>query len=336
MAGTGGHDGGEAIADEPRTPSVPGSGESSDGTGAAAVGRPSAWDFIRLARPRQWSKGVFVLIGPMYGAFDGHEISWIAVLAAFIVFGLVSSGGYVVNDIRDREADRKHPRKRKRPIASGAIGVATARVYAAVLFAGALALAVPVWVFSGGEAAWWMLLAAGLYAGNVLAYSLRLKRVVILDVMSLSLGFVLRVLGGCAAVAIVPSTWLLNCTLFLAMFLAFGKRLGERRVMGDQADQTRSVQLEYTDHLLRMVVVMTAVATLITYAGYVEAKAEDYTRGFNLLWLTMLPATFALLRCIVLVERGEYDDPTELASRDLPFQIAAGVFGLVTLGVMLS
>jgi hypothetical protein len=120
------------------------------------------------------------------------------------------------------------------------------------------------------------------------------------------------------------------------MFLAFGKRLGERRVMGDKADQTRSVQLEYTDHLLRMVVVMTAVATLITYAGYVEAKAEDYTRGFNLLWLTMLPATFALLRCIVLVERGEYDDPTELASRDLPFQIAAGVFGLVTLGVMLS
>src|SRR5690606_16191438 len=119
------------------------------------------------------------------------------------------------------------------------------------------------------------------------------------DVISLASGFVLRVLGGCAAAMVVPSSWLLNCIFFLSMFLAFGKRLGERRTLGADAAAARGVQSVYTDDLLRMSVVVTAVATLITYAGYVQAHEEDYRRGFNLLWLTMLPATYGLLRCIV-------------------------------------
>ena len=101
--------------------------------------------------------------------------------------------------------------------------------------------------------------------------------------------------------------------------------------MGDAAAATRGVQTKYTDDLLRMAVVVTAVATLLTYAQYVQSQAAFYTWGFNLLWLTMLPATYALLRAMVKVEVGEYDDPTEMAIRDRPFQLAAAAFGALTL-----
>lgn len=170
------------------------------------------------------------------------------------------------------------------------------------------------------------------------AYSWLLKHVVIADVIGLSLGFVLRVLGGCAAAGVEPSTWLLNCTFFLAMFLAFGKRLGERRSLGsdEAAAAARAVQEAYTSDLLRMVVVVTAVATLLSYAGYVQAKETLYWQGFNLLWLTVLPATFGLLRCIVLLERGDFDDPTELALHDRAFQLAAGVFAFLTIWLLVA
>jgi 4-hydroxybenzoate polyprenyltransferase len=232
--------------------------------------RPLAWNLVRLARPHQWAKGVFVLVGPLYGFADLHR-PWLQVvvpaLLAAAVFGLVSSACYIVNDIVDAPRDRLHPRKKRRPIASGAVSPRTASVFAAGLLAVAGALLFAL----GPEVQGWVGLAAGLYALNVVVYSFALKHVVMADVICLSLGFVLRVLGGCAAVGIGPTTWLLNCTLFLAMFLAFGKRLGERRLMmgAEGATSTRGVQAAYTDDLLRMAVVVTAVASLLTYAGYV-------------------------------------------------------------------
>jgi len=288
---------------------------------------------LRLARPAQWAKGVFVAVGPVYGwshLADRPGQSVQAVAGAILAFGFASSACYVVNDVLDREADRAHPRKRSRPIASGRVSVSAAVWFALALAAaaGASMLLVP------GAQRVWLGLSVAAYAANVTAYSVRLKHVVMLDVISLACGFVLRVLGGCAAAGVEPSSWLLNCTFFVSMFLAFGKRLGERRTLGDEAGTARGVQAAYTPELLRMAVVVTAVASLVTYAGYVQAQGEAYTRGFNLLWLTVLPATYGLLRCIVLVERGEYDDPTELAWRDLPFQAAAGSFVILTLALV--
>jgi len=170
-----------------------------------------------------------------------------------------------------------------------------------------------------------------------MSYSVWLKHLIISDVMSLSIGFVLRVMAGCAAVAIQPSTWLLNVVLFLSMFLAFGKRLGERRTLSETLDGEsgaalhRRVQQQYTETILQMAVIVTAVATLMTYALYVQASGEEYVRGFNLLWLSVLPASYGLLRCIVLLEAGRYDDPTELATHDRPFQVAGIAFLLVTI-----
>lgn len=278
-----------------------------------------------------------MLVGPAYGWLDGQEVSWFGVAIAFIIFGLCSSAGYVVNDIRDREADRAHPRKQRRPVASGAVGVGIAWRFAAGLYAAALIAAALLAVVIGAQAAWWVAIAAGAYILNVSIYNAGLKQVAVADAMSLALGFVLRVLGGCAAASVEPSTWLLNSTLFLSMFLAFAKRLGERRTLGeDGAAEARGVQRVYSVAILRSLVSLSAVATLVTYAGYVEVRAGDYTRGFNLLWPTILPATFGMLRCIVLVERGQYDDPTELAVSDRGFQIAVALFALLTLGTSLA
>lgn len=312
--------------------------------------RPILPALVRLARPVQWGKGVFVLIGPAYAlaARDAQLTpqTAAAVLGIFAAFGLASSGCYVINDIADRESDAHHPRKRHRPIASGRVGPGVARVYATCLLAAA---AVVVALLPLGDRLWWAGGLLGAYVVNVLIYSALLKHRVILDVVSLSLGFVLRVLAGCAAAAVMPSTWLLNSTLFLAMFLAFGKRLGERRtasVAGEEAADVRRVQRAYSDELLRMVVVMTAVGTLVTYAGYVQGREGVYgpsvaavaggsAWGFNWLWLTMIPATYGLLRCIVLLERGRYDDPTELAVRDRGVQAAGLLFGLIVAAVVM-
>jgi 4-hydroxybenzoate polyprenyltransferase len=296
---------------------------------------------VRLVRPAQWAKSAFVLVGPVYALADpASGRSWSGVmppaLVAAAAFALASSACYIVNDLVDAPRDRFHPRKKHRPIASGAVTPQQAASLACVLILAALGLL----ALLPRPHALWTAGALAAYAANVTAYSLALKRAVMADVISLSGGFVLRVLGGCAAAAVVPSTWLLNVTFFLAMFLAFCKRLGERRLMNAQgvdASAVRGVQKVYTDDLLRMSVVVTAVATLVTYALYIQAHEARYLHGFNLLWLTLLPATYGLLRAIVLVERADYDDPTEMAARDWRIQAAAVVFvamvgGLVLLG----
>ncbi|MEM7756162.1 MAG: UbiA family prenyltransferase [Planctomycetota bacterium] len=308
----------------------------------AAVAPRSArlGDFVRLARPKQWVKSGFVAVGPLYWLQDSRPetlaemmpIAWI-VFVAMAVFALASSGCYVFNDLGDIEADRAHPRKKSRPIASGVVTIGQAKAFGIACYivaaAGLVLLPTPArWVVAGLVAA---------YVANVLLYSAVLKRVLIADVMSLSLGFVLRVFVGCAAIGIAPTTWLLNVTLFLSMLLAFGKRLGERRSAedADAATKIRAVQRAYSDDLLRMLMVVSGVATMLTYAGYVTTRDEQYALwGLNLLWITTLPATFGLLRAIALLEKGRYDDPTELAFGDRPFQLAGVAFGLMTLGLV--
>lgn len=298
--------------------------------------------YIKLARPTQWFKSGFVLLGPLYhlttvdqDLAEATRTHLIPALAAAAAFALASSGCYIINDLFDAERDRLHPRKKHRPIASGAVTKMGAVVYVIGLWILSLAflLLVP------GEFRGWTFLAVIGYVTNVNLYSTFLKHRVIADVMGLSIGFVIRVLGGCAAVGIAPSTWLLNATLFLAMFLAFGKRLGERRVMGDSASSTRKVQARYTDDTLRMAVVATGVITLFTYGAYTVDHPMGAEGSFNYLWLTILPATYGMLRCLVLVEAGEYDDPTELAIRDRGFQLAAlcfVLFSVVAFGGWLS
>ncbi len=308
--------------------------------------RSLAHGLIKLARPHQWVKSGFVLLGPMYGMADiavGATQAILSSLGCAAAFALVSSSCYAVNDVLDAPRDRFHPRKKHRPVASGVVSPAQAWVFAAVLAIAGFGLL----GFVEGPGRWLAAATLGAYLVNVTLYSTWIKRIRIADVLGLSLGFVLRVFGGCVAVGIWPSAWLMNVTLFLAMFLSFGKRLGERGSMGEDVGQVRIVQRKYTIELLRMAVVVTGVATLLTYASYIQdqqdfiaftdwfgTQTEVEIEGFNLLWLTIIPATYGLLRCIVLLEQGVYDDPTELAIHDRPFQIAGGTFVLLTIGLI--
>lgn len=300
---------------------------------------PLWWSLVRLARPAQWTKSAFVLIGPLYGLRDLEaegasvgEIATKAVLAA-AAFALASSACYVVNDLLDRVADQAHPRKRKRPIAAGHVTVGQAWLWAGTLALGAAGLAASI----GPPTVGWVALTLGLYVLNVTAYSAFLKHILILDVIGLALGFVLRVMGGCAATGIEPSAWLLNVTFFLSMFLAFGKRLGERKALAEQgadavarAVEHRRVQAGYTDSFLQMALIATAGATLLTYASYVQSLGRQHVVGFNLMWLTMLPAFYGMFRSILMLEKGKFDDPTELAVHDRGFQLAGALFVLMT------
>ena len=332
--------------------------------GNSSTSKPSnsLFDLLAAARPHQWAKGVFVLIGPAYGiasrglsTIPREEAARIGTgaIAAFFAFGFASSACYIVNDLLDRDQDRVHPRKKNRPIAAGRISPGAAKVFALILLALAAAclFAVPLWQPMPGApmptgnnwlaelpslGRWLLGACVGVYVANVLAYSVRIKHMTVADTISLASGFVLRVLGGCAAAMVEPSSWLLNVTFFLSMFLALGKRLGERRTMGDDVASARGVQAKYTDDLLRMAVVVTGVSTLLSYSDYVRGQGDKFTLGFNLLWLTMLPATYGLLRSILLVERGTYDDPTDLALRDRPFQLAGFAFVAITVAVMMA
>ncbi len=289
------------------------------------------------------------MVGPFYALKDLNlsvegALGLLArAIIAAVAFALASSGCYIMNDLFDRKADRAHPRKRSRPIAAGLVSPRTAWTFAAVLLLSAASLL----LLLRGANARWVALALGLYVINVLVYSAYLKHKVIADVISLSLGFVLRVMAGCAAAGVEPSVWLLNVTFFLSMFLAFGKRLGERRTLAlipgavnsggedlARAIEHRRVQAGYTDMLLQMAVMVTAVITLMTYALYVNDLGGRYTQGFNLMWLTMLPAFYALFRCVLLIERGQYDDPTELATHDRGFQASGFAFLACTVALM--
>ncbi len=321
-------------------------GQEKEGGGGVVGG------LIKLARPHQWVKGGFVLAGPAFaygdGKLDGIGIWQLVVTMGLVFFSfcLAASGCYVFNDLADVERDRAHPRKCRRPIASGRVSVGQAKVFGAALLVIGLGLGFLV----PGEVKWWVGGLVGLYIVNVMLYSAVLKHLVIVDVLSLSSGFVLRVLGGCAAVAVTPSTWLLNATLFLSMFLAFGKRLGERRVMGeDHAAATRGVQEQYSDQILRMLVVVVGVATLLTYTGYVQSRESDMSVllatgvggagggefAFNLLWVTVMPAMLGLLRTITLIMDGKYDDPTELAMRDPVVRWSGVCFVVLTVGAVI-
>tara|TARA_R110002096_G_scaffold344921_11_gene538404 strand:- start:102418 stop:103431 length:1014 start_codon:yes stop_codon:yes gene_type:complete len=308
---------------------------------------------IKLARPHQWVKGVFVLAGPAFAIGDGtlsrdsiNAQLFVTMAIVFFAFCLAASGCYVFNDLGDVEQDRRHPRKCKRPIASGRVPIGVARVYGFALLVIGLSLGLLV----PGAVKWWVVGLVAAYVINVTVYTRVFKHMVILDVLSLSTGFVIRVLGGCAAVAVTPSTWLLNATLFLSMFLAFGKRLGERRVMaandaGSNAGSIRAVQERYSDQILRMLVVVVGVATLLTYTGYVQSREHDMSVvlatgvggdfSFNLLWVTVMPAMLGLLRTITLIMDGRYDDPTELAMKDPVVRMSGVAFVGLTVGAVL-
>lgn len=275
---------------------------------------------VRAMRPHQWVKNLFVLAPLVFAQelFDAPMA--LRALAAFGLFCLASSTVYLLNDLGDVEADRAHPVKRNRPIASGAVPERVARNAAFALGATALigALALHPWGTSAAPIPWFALTIAGYVVLN-LAYSARLKRVAYVDVLCIATGFELRVLGGAAAALVPPSAYLIVVTFLLATFLGFGKRMHELR-QGEAAHKQRSVLRAYGKSTLTGLLFATGILTLVTYGTYTLDPHTANQLGTKWLILTTPFTAFGVLRFLHLVRgRPHAESPTEEMLRDKPF-----------------
>lgn len=267
---------------------------------------------LRSLRPAQWAKNAFVL-APLVFAHRLEDPRLLASAAlAFVAFCAASSAVYLVNDLADREQDRQHPVKRLRPIASGALPASVA-TGAAALLAGVAAL------LSVGLGAGFAAALASYFALNLL-YTFWLKHIVILDVMSISASFVLRVLGGAAAIAVEVSSWLALCTTFVALFLAFSKRRHELMLLADTAASQRRVLDQYSPTFLDQMINVTTASTVICYALYAVAPETAAKLGTRYLIFTLPLVLYGIFRFLYLLyQRPGPRNPTEAILRDAPF-----------------
>ncbi|WP_284155320.1 decaprenyl-phosphate phosphoribosyltransferase [Sulfuricystis multivorans] len=268
---------------------------------------------IQLLRPHQWLKNGFVLVGLLFGhAWSNAEMHTQA-LAAFVAFCLISSAVYVMNDILDREADRRHPQKCLRPIASGRVGIGMALALAAVCLVVGLGLISGLFGLPASKAPW-------VFVSYVLmnvAYSLGLKHVVILDVFIIAAGFMLRIFAGTLGIGIAPSHWLVLTGLMLTLFLGFAKRRAEIEVPSTSEQPHRRVLEQYSLPLLDQFITLTAGATVITYSLYTVSEETIALHGTRWLIVTVPCVLYGLLRYLYrLHRRGGGGDPVRELLRD--------------------
>jgi 4-hydroxybenzoate polyprenyltransferase len=276
---------------------------------------------IKTLRPRQWVKNLFVAV-PLFFAlrlFDPVAVTRTAIGVA--LFCLISGCVYVLNDIVDAPQDRLHPKKRSRPIASGALPVGVAKTFLVIAVP---ACATAAFLLSPQYAA----VLCGYFVLNI-AYSFRLKKIAYLDVLSIATFFILRVLAGAFATDVTASRWLLACTFLLAMFLGFGKRAHELAGSA-QADQQRAALASYNLASLRVIMVVLAALVVIVYALYTQSPSTVATFGTDaLIWTVPFPL-LGIARFIHLaITRHEAESPTEEMLRDPLFLLNC----LVYLGV---
>ena len=255
---------------------------------------------LKAMRPHQWSKNVFVLAALVFASGDkatGVALSGesvVRVLLAFLAFSLVSSAIYLLNDVADVESDRQHPKKCKRPIASGALSIPAALVASAGLALASFGLG--IWI--GGEPYPLVAVLAVCTAIN-LGYAFRLKRVVLLDAFCIAAGFCLRVEAGGLAAGAEVSKWLFLCTLFLSLFLALNKRRAEIMLVGEGQAATRASLQEYSVGFLDQMVGVLAACTIVCYTMYtVDADTALKFGEDNRLFWTVPFVAFGIGRYI--------------------------------------
>ena len=274
-------------------------------------------------RPRQWSKNLLVFAGLVFAAKLGDPLRWLEACVCFLAYCAISSAAYLANDVRDRHDDRLHPLKRSRPIARGELSPR-----AALILAGALALLAPVLVAPLGLASVLLVLAFAALQGG---YTLRLKHMVLLDVLTISALFVVRAAAGAEAVDVRISPWLLLCTALLALFLALAKRRGELVLVGAGRTPGRPVLDGYSLELVDQLTGIVASGTVIAYAIY------TVTAGHSRALLATVPfVVFGVFRYLLLMHRYDVgEEPEQVLLKDVPILLAVAGW-IVTAAAILA
>src|ERR1044072_2717496 len=274
---------------------------------------------IKTGRPQEWIKNVFVFAGLLFSGKFNDSGAVLEPTLAFIAFCGLSSAGYYVNDLIDVELDRKHPKKRFRPLAAGELSVGTAKLIAPALAISAIALAFSAVNWEVG------LMVVG-YAVAQMAYSLGLKQIVIVDVMTLAGLFILRVAAGASAVDAHASEWLLLCTGMIALFLGFTKRRQEAVSELHEGTSSRPVLEHYSLPFLDQMVALVTTGTVISYSIY---AVDSPIVGNEMMW-TIPPAIYCIFRSLYLLyDRADDRSIAAMVSKDKGM-LAAGVAFVLT------
>jgi len=265
--------------------------------------------FIKLLRPKQWIKNLFVFAAIAFSKNIFNADAFMKVLLAFFAFCMVSSCIYILNDIVDMEKDRQHPRKRKRPIAAGIVSRLEAGFIMVILAPLSL---VPSFLL---DPVFGVIILV--YILNNVLYSLKIKHVVILDVMSIALGFLLRVSGGAVVIDVEMSPWLLLCTLLLSLFLGFSKRRNELFILEGNADKHRKILEEYSLQFIDNMLSIVTASTVMAYSLYTfSAHSNKY------MMITIPFILYGIFRYQYIVyKKNEGGSPDEIVLSDKPLII---------------
>ncbi len=280
---------------------------------------PLGFELLRLSRPCQWIKNLLVFVAPAAAGVLFHRTVFLHALAAFAIFCVAASGTYFLNDAIDADSDRRHPRKRQRPIAAGFVSIPLAIGLGLVMLAVAIGL-------SALLAGWHLGLVIAIYVLVNVAYSLELKNEPVVDLVAVSAGFVLRAVAGGVATGVALSNWFLIVASFGSLLIVTGKRSGEKQLLDDHEADHGSVRQtlgSYTPTFLRSVRTLSAAVTVTAYCLWAFERAAQLHPGHDPIWfqLTVVPFTIALLHVLLILDAGVGAAPEELALKDRRLQI---------------
>jgi 4-hydroxybenzoate polyprenyltransferase len=276
---------------------------------------------IRALRPVQWSKNLLVFAALLFSLNVFDFAKFAQAVGAFIIFCAVSSAIYLLNDVRDRDTDAHHPVKRSRPIAAGQVSPRTALVISAALGMGGIAAAYLI----DPE----LTLVVAAYLALMIAYSYGFKRVVLLDVIMISIGFVLRAAAGAVAIDVPISPWLYICSMLLALMLGFGKRRHELLMLRDSASQHRANLDAYSVPLLDQIIAVTSSSAVVAYSVYTftsPALPQNHA-----MMLTIPIVLYAIFRYLFLIYKEHLGgSPELLLMHDRPMQLSILLWGVAS------
>jgi decaprenyl-phosphate phosphoribosyltransferase len=276
---------------------------------------------IRELRPKQWMKNVLVFAAPAAAGVIDQRTELLHAIGAFACFCAAASATYLFNDISDVESDRRHPTKRERPIAAGIVPVPVATVLAIVLLACGVGGAFLIRRDFG-----FTLLA---YLALTTCYTVWLKHIAVLDIISVAAGFVLRAIGGATATSVPISEWFFIVTSFGALFMVAGKRQGEQSDLGDGAGEVRPVLALYTPSFLTYLRAVFSGGALITYCLWAFSSADLHGGNNVLFQLSIVPFAVAILRYALLLDQGEGAEPENLVLSDRALLLAGAAWVII-------